>query len=169
IYTVAATGGAVTRLTTDPAADTEPAWAPTGDRIAFTTTRYRVGGDIVVMPARGGEITRVTPLSMPGGQAAWNPNGAELAFVTTRDDPAGDVYSIDLAAGTEPVAEANTPRLGEYQPTWLSGRVVYTQASDGTEFEGHERADIWSVGLDGSALTDLPGRPGLAERAPAYR
>ncbi len=168
IYTVAATGGAVTRLTFDPAGDTEPAWAPAGDRIAFTTTRYRVGGDIVVMPAKGGAVTRVTPLSMPGGQAAWNPNGTELAFVTTRDDPAGDVYSIDLAAGTEPVAAANTARLGEYQPTWLSGRIVYTQASDGAEFEGHERADIWSVGLDGSALTDLTGRPNLVERAPAY-
>jgi Tol biopolymer transport system component len=173
IYTVAVTGGAVTRLTNDPAADTEPAWAPGGDRIAFTTTRFRAKGDIALVPAAGGSVSVVTPAAMSGGQAAWNPDGKRIAFVTRDFDPAGDIYVLDTTANppTAPEPVATTPGLAEYQPTWRDSggvRVVYTQLADGTEFEGHELADIWSVGLDGSALTDLTGRPNLIESAPAY-
>src|SRR5436190_1177819 len=39
IYTMNPDGSAVTRLTTDPAADFEPTWSPGGRQIAFTSRR----------------------------------------------------------------------------------------------------------------------------------
>src|SRR5256885_2251960 len=39
IYVMNADGTGVTRLTNDPASDSQPAWSPDGSRIAFTSTR----------------------------------------------------------------------------------------------------------------------------------
>jgi Tol biopolymer transport system component len=172
IYVMPARGGAATRITTDPAADIEPAWAPGGSQIAFTTTRARAAGDIALVGDNGGAVTLVTQATMSGTQAAWHPDGKQLAFVSRDADPAGDIYAIDVTvAPVVPRPVAVTPGVPEHTPTWRDAtgvRVTYTAGVDGTRFEGHTAADIWSAGLDGSAQADLTNRPNLIEQAPAY-
>ena len=46
-------------MTNDPAADTDPAWSPDGNSIAFTSDRSG-NEDVWVMPVAGGAATRVT-------------------------------------------------------------------------------------------------------------
>ena len=53
IYTVAATGGKATQLTTNPAYDYMPVWSPDSKNIAFASDRYG-NFDIFTMPAEGG-------------------------------------------------------------------------------------------------------------------
>ena len=69
-----------TRLTRDPADDLNPVWAPTGDRIAFTT--YRKGNaDIYVKNANG--VGDETPLlDSPADEQIedWSEDGKYIAF-----------------------------------------------------------------------------------------
>lgn len=59
IYTVPATGGKATQLTTHPAHDTRPVWSPDGQQIAFASNRDG-NFDIFVMPKDGGAPKQLT-------------------------------------------------------------------------------------------------------------
>ncbi|MGH8257886.1 MAG: Tol-Pal system beta propeller repeat protein TolB, partial [Steroidobacteraceae bacterium] len=89
----------LTRLTDDPAVDTEPAWSPDGASIYFTSDRaggpqiYRLD---VANPSR---IQRITFGSSYDARPAVSPDGKRVAFVTLD----GKNYRIavqDLASGT---------------------------------------------------------------------
>ena len=68
--------GTPVALTHEPYVDTDPAWTPAGDRIAFTTTRFGTGPSIALMNPDGTEITRVTA----GCDPTWSPDAARLIF-----------------------------------------------------------------------------------------
>jgi Tol biopolymer transport system component len=70
IYTVGASGGAVTRLTNDPAADTLPTWLAGGDRLVFTSTRGG-GRDLFLMNLDGSAVTRITGKAGNNFDADW--------------------------------------------------------------------------------------------------
>lgn len=59
IYTVAASGGKATQLTTHPAHDTRPVWSPDGKQIAFASDRNG-NFDVFIMPREGGAPTQLT-------------------------------------------------------------------------------------------------------------
>ena len=59
IYTVPATGGKATQLTTHQAHDTRPVWSPDGKRIAFASDRNG-NFDVFIMNKEGGAPTQLT-------------------------------------------------------------------------------------------------------------
>ena len=59
IYTVPASGGKATQLTTHPKQDTHPIWSPDGQKIAFASDRAG-SFDIYIMDKTGGVPTRLT-------------------------------------------------------------------------------------------------------------
>ena len=59
IWTVPATGGHATRLTSMPSYDSSPVWSPDSRRIAFASDRHG-NNDIYIMDATGGQATRLT-------------------------------------------------------------------------------------------------------------
>lgn len=59
IYTVPATGGKATQLTTHPAHDTRPVWSPDSKQIAFASDRNG-NFDVFIMPKEGGAPTQLT-------------------------------------------------------------------------------------------------------------
>ena len=80
------------RLTNDPEVDTDPAWSPDGNKIAFASTRdgnspYNV--DLYTTDADGtGEPVRLTHNTQLQGQdtdPAWSPDGSKIAFSGLRD------------------------------------------------------------------------------------
>src|SRR3954468_2578990 len=78
IYTVAKTGGSVTKLT-NSAKNYRPKWSPDGGRIAYV---HEAAGskDVWVMKVDGTGKTQVTHLGTVSAAAVWSPNGKVLAF-----------------------------------------------------------------------------------------
>jgi Tol biopolymer transport system component len=88
-----ADGTAQTRLSDGTADDSDPAWSPDGNRIAFRSDRAG-NGDIYVMRADG---TGVTLLTNNAREPAWSPDGSRIAF--TRPGGNWDIYVMN-ANGT---------------------------------------------------------------------
>ncbi|PSP54686.1 S9 family peptidase [Halobacteriales archaeon QS_1_67_19] len=90
IYVVPIGGGQPRQFTVAEGVDGEPRWSPSGDRLAFVSTR---GADddrpqLWVLPTDGGEARRVTDVVGGVSQIAWSPDGERIAFVqrVTEDD-----------------------------------------------------------------------------------
>ncbi len=71
VYVMQADGTGATRLTADLSNNEQPAWAPDGSRIAFTTNR---DGDyeIYVMNADGTSTRRLTRVAGSDSSPSWS-------------------------------------------------------------------------------------------------
>ncbi|MFP4530957.1 MAG: prolyl oligopeptidase family serine peptidase [Halodesulfurarchaeum sp.] len=83
IYLVDTADGEPRRFTVREGRDSDPRWSPSGDRIAFVSTR---GADddrpqLWVVSADGGEARQVTSVAGDVSEIAWHPDGSKLAFV----------------------------------------------------------------------------------------
>lgn len=74
IYTVPATGGKATQITTNPAHDTHPVWSPDGKKIAFASDRMG-SMDIYEVSKEGGTPLRLTTHSGNETPLAYKDNG----------------------------------------------------------------------------------------------
>ncbi|HVR11514.1 MAG TPA: protein kinase, partial [Thermoanaerobaculia bacterium] len=144
IYSQRAVRGANARdLSSDPNADdTQPAFSPEGDRIAFRSDRE--GGGIFIMGATGESPRRLTTF---GYNPAWSPDGNEVAFATEGvADPAIRREVSQLWR----VRVANEDRQllwkGDgMQPTWSpNGRRIAFWALD-----TGSRRTIWTLPVTG--------------------
>lgn len=137
IYTVAASGGALERLTTHPEFDGTPAWSPDGSRIAFT--RGDGARSIYVMNADGSAPAR---LADGYGELTWSPDGSAIAFSSA---PGG--------LATVSVADARVVPLFDWpgydaQPSWSPDgrRVAFVSDYAAYDFV----YDIYTMRADGT-------------------
>jgi serine/threonine-protein kinase len=72
----------LSRLTSDPAADSKPVWTPDGQRIVFASTRNdRSTPNLYWQRADGtGDAQRLTVSTSPQEPGSWHPSGKFLAF-----------------------------------------------------------------------------------------
>ena len=154
IFTVPATGGDATQLTSGPAYDTAPVWSPDSKTIVFSSDREG-SSDIYAVCAKGGTPRRVTTSSGSESPLAFI-DGSTILYQTS-EGPSRETsrhptrltrtYAVDI---TEPGAR---PRLFASLPMGAvsvaaDGRILY-QDKKGLEdvYRKHERSsgtsDIW--------------------------
>ena len=90
IYSMNADGSGQQRLTTMPANDMSPSWAPDGKRILFTSDRDGIW-EIYTMQSDGSSPTRLTRGHGSCTAPSWALQGSKILFVSTQDSPNGDL------------------------------------------------------------------------------
>lgn len=93
IYTMAADGSDLRRLTNNRAIDTSPTWSPDCSRIAFVSDRAG-NPQIYTMNADGSNVARLTHVGNYNTNPAWSKRG-QIAF-SARDELKGlDIFVIN--------------------------------------------------------------------------
>jgi serine/threonine protein kinase len=86
------------RLTFDHGLQSEPAWSPNGDFIAYSSDRNG-NFDIWVQPISGGNPIQVTHSSAHDWQPDWSPDGSQIVFRSERDG--GGLFVVPAFGGHE--------------------------------------------------------------------
>jgi dipeptidyl aminopeptidase/acylaminoacyl peptidase len=130
--------GTSTRLTFDPANDTQPAWSPDNSRIAFFSSRNGAPG--IYQKASNGVGSEELLLKAGGTQGIhWSPDGRFLVFALTDAKNGQDLWVLPLNGDRKPIPFLRTQfneRVGHFSPDsrWIayqsneSGRTeIYVQ------------------------------------------
>ena len=144
IYLQRVGGGNPQNLTADsPADDTQPAFSPDGQQIAFRSERQ--GGGLFVMGATGESARRLTD---GGYNPAWSPDGHRIVYATEEVSRPlerklnSQLWTVDLATAVrQPLV-----REDAVQPSWSphGQRIAYWGLS-----KGGARRLLWTVPADG--------------------
>jgi dipeptidyl aminopeptidase/acylaminoacyl peptidase len=138
LWLVGVDGDGLKRLTTHPAGDSNPRWAPDGQTIWFLSSRSG-SSQIWRIRANGGEAQQVTDLPLDVGNLVVSPDGARLAFTL-------EVFPdcADLSCTTERLEEREKRDAGgriyenlfiRHWDTWKDGRRahLFSMPSEGGE------------------------------------
>jgi TolB protein len=112
------------QLTTDPAFDGHPSWSPTGQRIAFASTRSG-NLDVWTIPSEGGPASQITTDSASDGGPDWSHDGQWIAFSSYRDQfYCSNIWKIPAEGGA-------AVRLTEFEAMHTHGQPSWSP--DGSE------------------------------------
>ena len=133
------------RLTNHEALDSNPAWSPDGNRIAFFSNRENARGAIYTMAADGSDVRGMTPQSLYVLQESplWSPDGRYIAFFTQEERGRG-LYTV----GSD--GSGLTRVSGAHVAVWSSdGRRIAFGVED--EF----RLRLYTSNPDGSDVREV--------------
>ena len=158
IWTVPTGGGEARLLVSHPATESRPIYSPSGDELAFVSTRTG-NGDIYVLTFKTGALRRLTFDDAPDLLDAWSRDGRWVYFSSASHDIAGmnDIYRVSVDGGT-PMAVSADRYVNEYfaAPAPDGTRMAFTArglASSQWWRKGHSHIDeseIWILD-DGAA------------------
>lgn len=142
IYLKSARGRTMTQLTSDPADDLMPAFAPDGDRIAFASNR---GGswDIYVTNTRGDAPTQLTFSPDNELHPTWSPDGRRIAYCRLGSmSGMWEIWLLDLD-------QPSTPQFLTYGlfPEWNPDPAQDTLVFQRARQRGSRMFAVWTVDL----------------------
>lgn len=158
IYVVDVDGSDLTKLTSNPGTDYQPAWSPRGDRIAFVTFPAQ-GGVIYAMAPDGSGQSRLWGETDPPTSdyhPAWSADGSWIVFEGTIFGPDNTSNSeVFVWDGTGVARLTDTPGQ-EIDPGFSpDGRqVVFSSDRADDDYE------IWVMDLQTNEATRLTTSPG---------
>ncbi len=140
--------------------DTDPAFSPDGEQIAFVSSR--MGGGVFIMGATGENPKRV---SDAGFNPAWSPNGRSIVFTTAKvENPYGRVdigqlWRLDIETGERNRLDTSipdnpdgleSPNSDAVEPAWSpdGSRIAYWTVQEG-------QRDICTISAEGGDRIQL--------------
>jgi Tol biopolymer transport system component len=120
IFTMAADGSDVRRVTMNPNGDSQPSWSPLADRIAFWGTRDQQA--LYTVRADGSDVRLFVPQVLRPGSPAWAAVGETVAFSGFRQDSGYSEVMRVQADGSDLVLLTFNEVNFDYAPGWLPGR-----------------------------------------------
>lgn len=132
--------------------DEMPAFSPTGDRVAFSSSRDGTS-KIYVAPLDGSGVEPVTD-GADGGDVhpAWAPDGKRIAFMRGRPTEGRDLYEVTVGGGAPPrriLAGNDDDPAHVGWPTWSPDGRLIALSADRREGAG---TGLWAVAPDGKGL-----------------
>ncbi|HVT14887.1 MAG TPA: protein kinase [Thermoanaerobaculia bacterium] len=139
-------GNAIDLSRDSPSSDTEPAFSPDGQQIAFRSERD--GGGIFLMGSTGESVRRLTDFAYA---PAWSPDGTEVLCATERvtdpqtRGPDSQLWRVKVATG----ARQLVTRGDAAQPSWSPHglRIAYLGIP-----MGKGRRVLWTIPADRRGL-----------------
>jgi Tol biopolymer transport system component len=169
------TGRAMRLTNTNSGRETNPAWSPRGDLIAFQYEFRGSGADVYVARPDGRGQRRLgtnAPHASLGserdGGPVWSRDGRWLAYTGYARDGEPGIFVIDVRRGDQ---QRVTTRRSVDDVAWSPGsRLIAFAARVFEDGMYNLRTDLFVVGRDGRGLRRLthPGRRGGAARSPAW-
>lgn len=147
IWIAPLSGGEPKKFVSGQGADFHPRWSPSGDRIAFVSTR---GGSsqIWVIPSTGGEAVKLTDISTGAHDPVWSPDGGTIAFYSfVYSDCPDDSCNVsrEKEMSDDPVkAKVIDHLLYRHWDTWKDGKRNHLFTVD---VESGETRDL-TTGID---------------------
>ena len=148
LWVMNADGSAKRQLTTGIDAR-DPAWDPTGTRLAYTGPGVGSFDIWTLRAADGQDRHRVTSGAATDFEPAWSPTGSQIAFTRGFEQgDAGDVYVVAPAGGT--ATPVTSSPAYDHQAAWApgAGRLTFERDFD-------HSSSIFVVRADGSNLVRL--------------
>lgn len=150
-------GQTVINLTKDSAVnDSQPAFSPDGERIAFRSERD--GGGLFVMGRTGESVRR---LATDGLNPSWSPDGASIVYATesTGMTPGGrGTLSVLWIVSTTTGERRRSTTADAMQPSWSphGQRIAYWgMLSDSTQ------RDLWTIAAEGGEPVRVANEPAI--------
>lgn len=160
IYTAAAGGAGLLRLTRNAGYDGEIAWSPDGNRIAFVSQRGESPGkrDIYIMNADGSGVTQLTTTGH-SSHPTWSPDGKQIAYAYDESQSVfghfgGDIAIIDVEKGEASRRYLGLALLqGVAQPVWVPDGTRILFLADRGYYDAWR--SVMTVKPDGTSLERL--------------
>jgi len=124
LYVMSASGGKPENLTRDSAMDVDPAWAPDGQSLVYSSDRGGGLPQLWVRDLRTGQSRQLTHMDTQPLGADWSPDGTRIAFIDVdgRWGVAG-LCVIDVRTGVVTRLQPSLPQPGK--PSWSAdGKYV---------------------------------------------
>jgi len=159
LWSVPREGGAAARVTSGSGNETDPAFSPDGQQIAFTG-EYDGNVDVFIVPASGGVPKRLTWHPSPDRVLGWTTDGKRILFSSARTAYSrfAEMFTVPAEGGVEEKLpfpsgyEASMAPDGQsiaYEPI---GRA-FTMWK---KYRGGQTTRIWLARLSDSSIVKVP-------------
>jgi Tol biopolymer transport system component len=148
IYTIDSNGsGLVARHTTNDTQDSDPAFSPDGNKIAFRSRRDG-NSEIYLLTLGTLGLQRLTNNPAPDLSPNFSPNGSKITFTSFRDGGNPEIYTMN-ANGTAQTRITNDPGI-DFDPAFSpdGSWIVFSETNGGN-------AEIYTKKLDGTGAQRL--------------
>ena len=160
LFVAASDGSGERPLLTSADTDYDPAWAPDGGSIVFTSER---GGsaDLFRVNADGSGLAQLTTDAAYDDQAAFSPDSKQVVFVSTRGGGFANLWTMDL--GSKRARALTTGKAGDFRPSWSpDGKWIAFSSVRGNpmpfahgRWERLQVAEIFIIHPNGSGLKKI--------------
>jgi Tol biopolymer transport system component len=117
IYVVPAAGGKPVNLTNDSALDTDPAWAPDGASLVYSSDKNSPLLQLWIRDMKSGQARQVTSLTTQPQGASFSPDGRRIVFFNVDGMwRVAQMSVLDLASGEVMKIHDSLPQPGA--PVW---------------------------------------------------